>query len=188
MRRGFAAILALMLCLSGCGGQPESMNEALDFRAQLLNAGGCSFTAEVAAQYEQYASKFVLQCRYDTETRQTQFEVIAPETVAGITGTVSENRQTVRFDDVALELELLADNKLAPVALPSILAQSWAESYIVSAGSDQDYEAVVYQNGYDQDELKVETWYQYGLPVYTDLWYQGVNEAEVTLSDFKFNT
>ena len=82
MRRGFAAILALALCLGGCSGQTGSMNEALEFRAQLLNAGGCSFTAEVAAQYEQYASNFVLQCRYDAETGQTSFEVISPETIA----------------------------------------------------------------------------------------------------------
>lgn len=186
MRRILTVTFMMAFLLCGCGSGSESMDAAVSFRSQLLNTGGCTFQAEVEAQYESYSSTFLLECQYDAATGCLNFTVLQPEAIADISGSIAEDRRTVSFTDTVLEMELLASDKLSPVALPQILAQSWAESYIASVGNDRDYTVAVFQNGYEDDTLKVETWFENGVPVYADVWYQGNQEAGVTISAFCF--
>lgn len=185
MRR-IIPLLVVMLLLSGCQSQSRQMQTVMDFRTQLLENGGCSFDATVEAQYTHYVNEFVLHCDYDASEDRTTFTVLEPELIETVTGTVGPERGTVRFTDTGLALELLADGQLAPVALPQILAQSWASGYIVSAGTDRDYTVAVFQNGYEDDKIKIETWFENGVPVYADVWYQGQCQAGVDLGSFYF--
>lgn len=185
MRRLIPLLLAIIL-LSGCGGQSRQMQTVMEFRTRLQENGGCAFDATAAAQYTNYTSEFKLQCRYDTETKQLRFSVLEPELIEQISGVVGQDRRTVTFDTVAMELELLADERIAPLALPQILAQSWDSGYIVSAGTDRDYTVAVFQNGYEDDTLKIETWFENGVPVYADVWYQGRCQAGVDIESFYF--
>lgn len=186
MRRLVAVMVGFALLLCGCSAKNQSIDTAMAFRSKLLNAEQCTFTAQVEAQYEEYACVFTLQCAYRPADDTLDFTVQAPETIAGISGSVLDDRQTVSFDDTTLQMQLLAGEKLAPVALPALLAQSWASSYIDSGGKDRDYEIILYQNGYEQDTLEVETWFAQGLPVYADVWYEGIHQAGVTVSNVQF--
>lgn len=185
MRR-LVCLLLLMSLLSGCLQGGQTMQDTMDFRARLQEAGGCSFEATVQAQYEGYADSFALDCSYDAGTDNLEFTVLAPTPIAGIAGQVARDRRTVTFADTALELELLAGERIAPVALPQVLAQSWAGSYIASAGRDRDYTVAVFQNGYEDDTLQIECWFSDGVPVYADVWYQGRCQAGVEITDFSF--
>lgn len=185
MRRIFPLLLAVML-LCGCQNQSRQMQCVTEFRTQLLENGGCHFDAAVQAQYPQTVSEFVLACDYDAAADTTAFTVLEPELLDELSGTVGPERDAVQFADTALTLELLADGRLAPVALPQILAQSWASGYIVSAGADRDYTVAVFQNGYEDDTIKIETWFENGVPVYADVWYQGQCQAGVDLGSFNF--
>lgn len=179
-------LLLLLSLLTGCVGRNRELQETMEFRTRLQEAGGCSFHATVQAQYESYADAFTLQCSYAAAADTLDFTVLAPTPIAGISGQVAGDRQTVTFTDTALALELLADQQVAPVALPQILAQSWAVSYIEAAGTDRTYTTAVFQNGYEDDTLKVETWFLDGVPVYADVWYQGKCQAGVEITAFAF--
>lgn len=188
MRRIFAVLpvlLALAVLLGSCTAPAACMEEATAFRAALCNAGGCSFQAEITADHGDYTTTFTLQCRYDTQSGALDFTVAAPDSISGIAGTVDTDRKTVTFAATALETPLLAAEKLAPVALPQVLGESWAGSYIAQAGSDHAYTVVLYQNGYEDDTLQVETWFSEGAPVYASIWYDGVGQAGVQISDFQ---
>lgn len=188
LRQVFVLLLALLLLLGGCAAPSAPMELATDFRAQLCNAGGCSFQAEITAEYETYHTTFTLQCGYDTQTQQLTFSLLAPASIQDISGCVSADRKTVNFDNVSLQMPLLAAQQLAPVALPQVLAQSWASAYIAAAGSEQDYYVILYQNGYEAEALQVETWFSDGKPVYAAVWYEDVSQAGVKISNFSFRT
>lgn len=186
MRCRLLLLFVLPLFLSGCQGQSRQMQAVADFRTQLLQSGGCGFQATVEAQYDNYANEFVLQCAYHTADDTLSFSVLEPEPIASLSGTVGQNRKTVSFDDAALELELLADGRVAPVALPQLIAQSWAKGYILSAGQDREYTVAVFQNGYEDDTIKIETWFENGSPVYADVWYGEKCQAGIDLDSFYF--
>ena len=80
--------LALTVVLWGCAGPEESrMDEALAFRAALVGAGGCSFMGEITADYGDEVHTFSAACTTD-DTGALSFSLTAPETIAGIAGTV----------------------------------------------------------------------------------------------------
>ena len=95
MRRGCAVLMmCLCLLLGGCGGRSQGVSPAIAFRASLVQAGGCSFRAELTADYGDYVVPFALDC--ETEVNgPTHFTVAAPETLAGITAAVDETGGTV---------------------------------------------------------------------------------------------
>ena len=52
VRRGCAVLMmCLCLLLGGCGGRSQGVSPAIAFRASLVQAGGCSFRAELTADY-----------------------------------------------------------------------------------------------------------------------------------------
>lgn len=82
-----------------------------------MQAGGCSFRAELTADYGDYVVPFALDC--ETEVNgQTHFTVAAPETLAGITAAVDETGGTVTYDGLMMDFGLLANGRLAPAAGP----------------------------------------------------------------------
>ena len=99
-------LLALAVLLGSCTAPATCMEEATAFRAALCNAGGCSFQAEITADYSDYTTTFTLQCRYDTQSGALDFTVAAPESISGIAGTVDTDRKTVTFVATALETPL----------------------------------------------------------------------------------
>ena len=101
------------------------MQSALDFRTALLTAGGCSFTANITANYGETAAKFTLACEYDTETG-AHLRVTAPDTIAGIEANVTGEDAVITFEDTQLALGDLAGGTLAPLSAPLIVGRCWA--------------------------------------------------------------
>ncbi len=86
--RIWVLLQALLLLLWGCTSQEESrMDDALAFRSALVGAGGCSFLGEITADYGDEAYTFTAACTTD-DTGALSFSLTAPETIAGISGTV----------------------------------------------------------------------------------------------------
>ena len=109
VRRGCAVLMmCLCLLLGGCGGRSQGVSPAIAFRASLVQAGGCSFRAELTADYGDYVVPFTLDC--ETEVNgPTHFTVAAPETLAGITAAVDETGGTVTYDGLMMDFGLLAN-------------------------------------------------------------------------------
>lgn len=180
-------LLLLPALLCGCGKGEEKMQEALDFRAALLQAGGCRFSAEVTASYDDAVYTFSARCSSD-EQGKAELEITAPESLAGLQATVDADRKQAAFDDIAVDFGLLAEERVAPVSIPSILTQTWASSYIESSGNADGAILVVYQNGYEADALKVETKFdrEKSVPLCADVWYNESCIASVAITEFEF--
>lgn len=151
-----------------------------------MEAGGCSFTADVTADYGDRVYSFTLSSR--TQDGQTRLEVLEPESIAGIAATVSEDGTELTFDGAELAFGQLANGFVSPVTVPWLLAQCWSGEYIAWAGADGDLERVTYLRGYNDEELTVDTWFSGNTPTYAEVSYDGTRCLTVEILDFRLSS
>lgn len=176
------------MLLTGCAGTETAKpsQKALDFRTALMEAGGCSFTAGVTADYGARVYTFTLDCAY-TVGGGARLTVTAPETIAGIAAEVSADGAQLEFDGAVLDFGQMANGYVAPLAVPWLLGSCWSGAYISSAGSDGEWERVTCLQGYNEAELTLDTWLDSaGTPVRAEVAWDGTRCLTVTLSDFQF--
>lgn len=177
----------LLLCfLTGCAGEQSTLSEAIQFRADLVQAGGCSFTAEITADYGDTVQTFTLACDADGEGT-TLLTLLAPETIAGITATVTDGGGTITYDGMALDFGLLANGNVIPAAGPALVATCWCKEYISSAGEEEGLYRVSYQKNFDEKALLIDTYFEKGIPICAEVCYNGYRVLKLTISDFAFH-
>lgn len=182
-------VLPVLVILCGCGKAAEShMEEALAFRAALQGAGGCSFRGEITADYGDTVYTFTVACTTE-EDGALSFTVEAPETIAGITGTVEADGGKLTFAGTALAFDLLADGKVSPVTAPYVVAESWRTGYITAAGQEEQSLRMTVDTSFEEKPLTVDTWLdgEKGVPVFSEVCYNGQRILTLTIWDFQYN-
>lgn len=179
MQRWKTAVPMLLLCLllSACSRTENRMQEALNFRTQLLAASQCSFTAELTAQGEQEVFSCTLDCvlRPDGSARVT---VLEPEEIAGISAEVSQEGTRVIFDGLELDCGDLRGS-VTPLGAPGLLQAAWTGGYIAAAGREEERTLVRCLLGSGREERQVETWLDGdGTPVLCEI----VEDGQLVLS------
>ncbi len=115
MRR-ILSLLCVVFLLGGCGKKDTLPDKIMSFRQRLLN-GGCVFDTEITADYGDRTYTFAMNCKMEKDGS-VVFTVTAPESIAGITGVMSEMSGGLTFDDQVLAFEMLADGQITPVSAP----------------------------------------------------------------------
>lgn len=156
MRRG-ALVLALVLCLTGCGGKNAEMERGLSLRTAMLKADTCTFTARVTADYGDKVYSFDMDCVADSSGN-VDFTVTAPETIAGISGSLSGQGGKLTFADTALHFPLLAEGLLTPVSAPWVLVKTLRSGCITSAGQEGQALRLSIDDSYGDDGLHLDIW------------------------------
>ena len=169
--------LALLLCafpilLSACSAKSPAQ-PPLTFRTALLQAGGCTFTAAITADYG------------SPETG-ASVTVTEPESIAGIQAQVKNTAASVSYDGMQLGLGSLANGNLAPLAAPYVLGQCWAGEYIDSTGTEDGLLRTTYRMGYEEKELVVDTWFSQEplTPVRAEISFEGRMVLRTDISAF----
>ncbi len=163
--------LAAMFCLfTACTANDNSgLQTAMDFRAALLQTQACTFTAKVTANYNDRSYTFTIDCAYHTEGEST-LTVTAPESIAGITATLSDGAGELSFDGTALDFGVLPSTELAPVAAPLLMANGWVSGYIDASGQEDGLWHTTYTVGAGSDAYQVDTWFTAdGQPTYGEI-------------------
>ena len=183
MKKAVALVLAAIL-LTGCTAETE-LSQALSFRTDLLAGQGCSFTAQVTADYGDELQEFTMECRGD-ERGGISFTVISPETIAGICGTLSEAGGALTFDDTALQFPLMAEDSLSPVSAPWIFLKTLRSGYIVSACREDDLLHLSIDDSFDDDALRLDIWLdRQHLPAQADILYDGRRILSLCVANFQ---
>ncbi len=179
------ALVSGMLCLllTGCQGEQPPTQKALDLRTGLLNAGGCAFTAAIGADYEDRSYEFTVACTYHADG-ETVVTVLQPEEIAGIKAVISDHRASLEFEDLALDFGPMANGNVSPMEACRLLADCWTGAYISACGPDGDLERITYLDGYEDDQLTVDTWVDGTVPVYAEVTYEGLRCITMQLTDF----
>ena len=149
--------LALLVLLTGCASEPGEMNRALALRTKLLQSSNCIFDAEITADYREDLYTFGMHCTAD-EKGEITFQVTKPDSISGITGTLSQEGGALTFDSTALQFELLADGRLSPVSAPWVLMQALRGGYITSAGTEDGQIRLSVNDSFDDDALNLDIW------------------------------
>ncbi len=184
MKKAAALLLALVL-LTACSDTRARIDRAMDLRTKLLAGEGCSFTAAITADYGDELHLFTLACQGDS-LGNLSFTVTGPESIAGITGTISEDGGKLTFDDTALHFELLADEQLSPVSAPWILLKTLRSGYLTAAGDEGELLRVTIDDSYDEDALQLDIWLnEENLPVQGDILYDGRRILTLAITDFR---
>lgn len=158
MRRMLAVLPMLLCLLCACGGKEKTVQATMDFRTGLLAAGGCGFHLEAAEDLDGLVWEFALDCACGTDGT-AALTVTAPEGVAGITARMEGGTGKLCFDGTVAAFGLAKDARLAPLAVPATLVRAWTEGYIASSGPDGNETLAVYELGWDEDCMKVFTWF-----------------------------
>lgn len=178
------AILLLVLLLAGCSETENRINRVLALRSALLK-NNCTFTAEVTADYGDKLFTFTLECAGDEEGNLT-FSVTEPESISGITGTITGEGGFLTFDDAALQFDLLADGQVTPVSAPWLLLKTLRGGYLTCAGEDGEKLRVTIDDSYEDDALQLDIWLNSdNLPVQGEILYDGCRILSMTIGNFQ---
>lgn len=158
----------------------------MEFRSSLLAAEGCHFTAKVSADYGEELYTFSMDCRSD-KTGAVTFEILEPDALSGIAGTISEQGGTLNFEDTALCFPLLTDEQLSPAAAPWIFLKTMRSGYISSACMEEGKLRLTMDDSYEEDALRLDVWLDEDQhPLCADILYDGKRILSLQVNDFSF--
>ena len=163
------------------------MERALTLRTKLLQASSCTFDAEITADYGEILHVFRVNCSADAQG-EVSFRVSAPESIAGITGTLSGKGGALKFDETALYFNLLADGQLSPISAPWVLISALRGGYLTSAGMENGLLRVSVNDSYEEDALNLDVWLDsLDMPKRADICYAGKRILSLELENVQIS-
>lgn len=173
-----------MVLLWGCA-DDGAMDRALELRTKLQSAG-CSFRVTVSADYTDHVKSFVMDCSADVRG-DMNFTVVSPDTITGITGTLSADRGFLTFDRELLAFSMLADGQLSPVSAPWILISTLRSGYLRSCGKAESGCHLTIDDSYAQGAMQVDIWLNsQDVPTGAEILWQGHRILTMTIENFVF--
>lgn len=178
-------VLIIVCLISGCNGENRELQRGIDLRQRLLTASGCSFTAQIRADYEEIVHTFTVDCNTE-ENGNLHFCVKEPVTLEGITGTLRTSGGELTFDDTALAFSFLADGTLSPLSAPWLFLNTLKCGRIRCAGKDGEALRITLDDSYDEDALQVDVWLnEENIPIRCAVFYKGRRILSVLIHSFQ---
>ena len=183
MKRAMVWILSVVL-LCGCSNKSSHLDRALAMREQLLKSEGCSFDAVVTADYGENTYTFKMHCTSDGSGN-VSFEVLEPESISAITGTISEEDGKLTFDDQVLAFATMADGQITPVSAPWVLIRTLRGGYLNACTSWDDGLQLLIDDSYRDDalQLDIKTNAQ-DHPVWAEILWKGRRVLSLSIDNF----
>ena len=179
------AVLCLLVLLTGCSGKNDELERAMALRAKML-AQKVQFDAEITADYGDKTYTFAANCETGSDGS-LSFTVTAPQTIAGICGSISADSGKLIFDGKALSFPLLADGQITPVAAPWVLVKTLRNGYLTSCGIDGAYTRIAIDDSYADDALHLDIWLNGDdVPVRGEILWQGRRILSMEVKNFSF--
>ena len=184
--RVFGSVIVVLMLLSGCGSGDAGLEGAMAFRDRLLDASGCEFTAHIIADHGAETDTFGMTVRSDADGN-VAFEVIEPEPISGITGTVTRSGGALTFDDTILGFPMLAEGHLAPISAPWVFLKALRSGYISSVGRDGEGWRLTVLDSYEEDALVLDVWFGGDWePLHSEILFKGEKILTLVPEDFRF--
>ena len=184
MKHWFVCLL-LICMLTGCATDSQQMDRALSLRSK-LQQNAVSFDVELTADYGNQIHTFSMHCQGD-KVGNLKFEVTAPESIAGITGTISKNQGNLTFDDQVLAFDVLADGLISPVSGPWVLLETLRGGYLTSCASEGERLRLAIDDSYAEKALHLDIWLDDSdLPQQCEVIWQGRRLLSMDVRNFTF--
>lgn len=186
MRKVLIFLVAAVF-LTGCRLENRELERMMSFRASLLSAMGCHFTAEITADYQQELYLFAMDCRFD-EHGNMDFTVVEPESISGISGEIVNDSGKLSFqNDAVLAFEMLADDQITPVCAPWIFAKTLRGGYVTSCGMEEELMRVSIDDSYREDALHLDIWFdEANKPKHAEILWKDRRILSLEVKEFEF--
>ena len=179
-------ILLLIGLLSGCGNSQKGIDKALSLRSTLLEGNGCTFDAVITADYGEELYTFTMKNTVDSQGN-LRFEVVSPESIAGICGEITEGKGTLSFDEQILVFSLMADEQITPVSAPWIFIKTLRSGYINACEDADAGMHVQIDDSYQSNALLLDIWTDSNIiPVRGEIFYDGRRIITLDVENFSF--
>ncbi|MBE6933616.1 MAG: hypothetical protein E7462_00960 [Ruminococcaceae bacterium] len=155
MRRIMVFLMVIIL-LSGCAADSAQMDRAIALRGKVQQKD-VSFDTELTADYGDKIYTFSMKCQGD-KTGNLKFTVTEPQTIAGISGTVSQGSGKLSFDDQVLAFDILADGLISPVSGPWVLLETLRSGYLTSCNQEGELLRLAIDDSYEKNALHLDIW------------------------------
>lgn len=182
MKRMLIIFIAVIF-LSGCTKQKTCLDQAVEMREQLLGGNGCTFKAILTADYQDVIYTFAMYCSADREGN-VGFSVISPDTISGISGTLSENGGELQFDEQALLFEAIADGLISPICAPWIFLNILRSGYIDGCAEEADGLFIQYTDSYHDEIIKVNVTTEGLIPVRGEIIWNEQRIMTIVVEDY----
>ncbi len=181
-----AGILMLLVCLlTGCSEKNTEMERGLALRTKILQAQSCSFDACITADYGDKLHSFSVSCQADNRGDLT-FAVTEPETIAGISGTLSESGGKLTFDNTALQFDTMTDNQISPVNTPWVFLKTLRSGCLTAAGMEGDQLRLSIDDSYEENALRLDIWLnEEDIPERAEILYAGRRILSMDVKNFQ---
>lgn len=157
----------------------------MSLRSGLLSKSA-EFDTVITADYGDKTYTFGANCTADPQGGLT-FTVTQPETIAGITGTVSAGGGKLTFGEQALAFPLLADGQVTPVSAPWILMNTLRSGYLTSCGKEGEAIRLSIDDSYQDDALHLDIWLDaQDVPIRGEILWQGRRILSMEVKNFRF--
>lgn len=158
----------------------------MNVRQKLYESNGCNFEATVTADYADKTYEFSMDCSTESSGA-VSFTVIAPETIAGVAGVISDDGGKLTFDDKVLLFEPLTDGRLSPAIAPWIMIRTLSGGYIKAASHGEIGTVITFDDIYMSENLQVEiTFDSMQRPIYCEILWEGRRILSTRISNFTF--
>ena len=150
-----ARLLILVFLLSGCSPGAGEMNRCLALRKQVLGASAVCFTVHGAADYGSEVFEFSMDCEGKPDGS-LDFVMTAPETISGISGSVTAQGGKLRFSETVVAFPNLAEDLPSPVSAPWALYETLRNGFFRSAGKEGEAIVLEADSGYREGDFSLE--------------------------------
>lgn len=180
-----AALMLICLTLTGCSKTRNMLDKAMTLRADLLACESCTFDAAITADYGDQLHTFGMHCVGDNDGT-VEFAVTAPDSLAGITGSISGGEGHLTFDEKAVTFSLLADGQVTPVSSPWILMKTLLGGYITACNEEEGLLHLMINDSYADDALELEIWLDgESKPIQAEIGYDGRRILTMEIENFQ---
>lgn len=184
MRVKAAVIFCVIFLLFGCSSLNSGLEQAQILRNRLSAGSGCSFRANITADYGASIYEFSLQCEADN-LKNLSFTVLSPESISGITGRISAQGANLTFDDKILAFETIADGQITPVAAPWVFITALQGGYLNGCARDANGYMLTVDDSYRDDALRLNIRIDKNLlPQWAEIFWQNRRVLTITVEDF----
>ncbi len=181
----FALVCLVMILLCGCSADSADMDRAMALRGKLQQKE-VTFDVAITADYGDKVHTFAMQCQGDTQGNM-KFTVTQPESISGISGTVSKGSGKLTFDNQILAFDILADNLISPVSGPWVLLETLRSGYLTSCSHEGDLLRVAIDDSYAENALHLEVWLDSNdIPQQCEVYWQGRRLLSMDVKNFTF--
>ena len=182
--RALISLVLVIVMLTGCGRKSSCVSEMMQLRQHISKGERITFEANVTADYGDRIYTFSLMCVADPGGS-VDFSIESPDTIAGITGSVSEGVGKLTFDDTVLLFEPLTQGQLTPAIGPWLMFNAVLGGYVRSASKGKDGTEVTIDDVFKSESFQtVLTLNQEQLPICCEIIWNNRRILSIEINNF----